>query len=170
MKHKTLVAFGFGAILLITTPFAHAGLVQIDLSAEVNLGFQNSWFINGNEFSSILGSTNGNQGSGIPFNVANVADSSGQGGSNNFWFGLWGGPGNQLFGTPLSVTIPVNQTATTVYNRGRSACSVLAWLPSWRWPEDRANFSRNRIPIECWRTLAPREHPFSFEQPNLGCL
>jgi hypothetical protein len=82
----------------------------------VNLGFTNAWFNNGNEFSSIIGTTNGNQGSPVPFQVANALDTSGQGGNNNFWFGLWGGPGNQLFGSPLSVTIPINLAGvTTVY-------------------------------------------------------
>ncbi len=103
-------------MLLAVTPAAFASFTEIDLSSVVNLGFQNSWFINGSEFTPILGNTTGNQGTGIPFLVANTPDTSGQGGDNNFWFGLWGGPSNQLVGPPLSVTIPVNVAgATTVY-------------------------------------------------------
>lgn len=105
-----------GVLLLAVAPSARADYQPIDLSNYVNLGFTNSWFINGNEFSSIIGATNGNQGSPVPFQVANAPDTSGQGGNNNFWFGLWGGPGNQLFGSPLSVTIPINVAGvTTVY-------------------------------------------------------
>jgi hypothetical protein len=86
------------------------------LSSYVNLGFTNSWFINGSEFGSTIGTTTGNHGLPVPFNVANVADTSGQDGNNNFWFGLWGGAGNQLFGSPLSLTIPVSASNTmTVY-------------------------------------------------------
>ena len=95
---------------------AQAGFVQVDLSAYVNLGFQNSWFINGADFAPLIGSTTGSQGSTVPFLVANPADTLGNGGNNIFWFGLYGGPGNQLRGSPLSVTIPVNVAgATTVY-------------------------------------------------------
>jgi hypothetical protein len=105
----------FGALLFATNAVAQS-YTQVDLSNYVNLGFQNSWFINGPEFNPIIGSTTGNQGSTVPFWVANAPDTSGQGGNNNFWFGLWGGPGNQLFGPPLSVTIPINQAGvSTVY-------------------------------------------------------
>jgi len=104
-----------GALLLSIAPSAR-GLPAYRPVHYVNLGFTNSWFINGNQFSSIIGTTNGNQGSPVPFQVANAPDTSGQGGDNNFWFGLWGGPGNQLFGSPLSVTIPINLAGvTTVY-------------------------------------------------------
>jgi hypothetical protein len=104
-----------GALLLATSAVAQS-FVQVDLSNYVNLGFQNSWFINGNEFAPIVGSTTGNQGSSVPFWVANAPDTSGQGGNNNFWFGLWGGPSNQLLGSPLTVTVPVNQAGvSTVY-------------------------------------------------------
>jgi hypothetical protein len=117
MKHR-LVAAGLiaAAALVGAAGGAQAALTEIDLSSVVNLGFQNAWFINGNQFTPILGSTTGNQGTGIPFLVANTADTSGQGGNNNFWFGLWGGPGNQLTGPAGTVTIPVNVGgATTVY-------------------------------------------------------
>ena len=106
----------FAGALLGLAPSAFANYVTVDLSSYVNLGFMNSWYINGTEFGPIIGTTNGNQGSSIPFAVANAPDTSGQGGNNNFWFGLWGAPGNQLFGSPLSVTIPVNESGvTTVY-------------------------------------------------------
>ena len=105
-----------GALLLSIAPSARADYQPIDLSNYVNLGFTNGWFVNGNEFSSIIGTTNGNQGSPVPFQVANAPDTSGQGGNNNVWFGLWGGPGNQLFDSPLTVTIPINVAGvTTVY-------------------------------------------------------
>jgi hypothetical protein len=43
-------------------------------------------------------------------------DTYGNGGFNNFWFGLYGGPANQLFGSQQSVTIPVaGSTTQTVY-------------------------------------------------------
>jgi hypothetical protein len=104
------------AMVLAVTPSAFADFTEIDLSSVVNLGFQNSWFINGSEFTPILGNTTGNQGTGIPFLVANTPDTQGNGGNDNFWFGLFGGPTNQLDGSPLSVTIPVNVAgATTVY-------------------------------------------------------
>jgi hypothetical protein len=113
---KIATAFVLCTVILAVTPSAFADFTEVDLSSVVNLGFQNSWFINGAEFTPILGNTTGNQGTGIPFLVANTPDSSGQGGDNNFWFGLFGGPGNQLVGSPLSVTIPVNVAgATTVY-------------------------------------------------------
>jgi hypothetical protein len=51
---------------------AHAQYTTVDLSNCVNLGFTNSWFINGSQFSGILGTTNGNQGLPVPFNVANA--------------------------------------------------------------------------------------------------
>lgn len=112
--------FLFGALLLATVPAAAApSFVQVDLSNYVNLGFQNSWFINGPDFSPIIGSTYGNLASPIPFTVANAPDTYGNGGYNNFWFGLYGGPSNQLFGSPLSVTIPINRA-------GVSAVYILA--------------------------------------------
>ena len=115
MKRRLAVLI-FGGMLLGVAPSASANYVTVDLSNYVNLGFTNSWFIDGGEFSSIIGTTTGNQGSSVPFQVANTPDTSGQGGNNNFWFGLWGGPGNQLTGSPLSVTIPINQAGvTTVY-------------------------------------------------------
>jgi len=114
---KNFLLAGLTAAALVSgAGAARAAFTEVDLSPFVNLGFQNSWFINGNEFTPIIGSTTGNQGTGIPFLVANTPDTSGQGGNNNFWFGLWGGPGNQLFGPPGSVTIPVNAAgAQTVY-------------------------------------------------------
>jgi hypothetical protein len=112
-KFALLIA---GTVLVGSAPSALANYIPVDLSNYVNLGFTNSWFINGSEFSPIIGTTFGNQGSSVPFMVANSPDTSGQGGNNNFWFGLWGGPSNQLFGSPLSVTIPINVSGvTTVY-------------------------------------------------------
>jgi hypothetical protein len=107
------MALPAAALLLGSAQPARAGFVQVDLANYVNLGFQNSWFINGNQFSGIIGSTTGNQGSTIPFTVANTPDNSGQGGDDNFWYGLWGGSGNQLDGSPLSITIPINQAGVT---------------------------------------------------------
>jgi hypothetical protein len=75
---------------LSIAPSARADYQPIDLSNYLNLGFTNAWFNNGNEFSSIIGTSNGNQDSPVPFQVANALDTSGQGGNNNFWFGLWG--------------------------------------------------------------------------------
>jgi hypothetical protein len=114
MKH---IATCFtAAVLSALASSAQATYTTVDLSSYVNLGFTNSWFINGSEFSSIIGTTTGNQGLSVPFDVANVPDTSGQGGDNNFWFGLWGGPDNQLTGSPLSVTIPVSTpNVLTVY-------------------------------------------------------
>ncbi len=110
----TRISIGAAAAALCTmVSGAHAQYTTVDLSSIVNLGFTNSWFINGAEFASIIGTTNGNQGSAVPFNVANAADTSGQGGNNNFWFGLWGGPANQLSGAPLSVTIPLSGATNT---------------------------------------------------------
>jgi hypothetical protein len=106
MKNFALIVTG--AALLVVAPSASANYVTVDLSNYVNLGFTNSWFINGSEFLSIIGTTTGNQGSSVPFLVAQTPAGAEQGGNNNFWFGLWGGPFNQLFGTPLSVTIPIN--------------------------------------------------------------
>ncbi len=115
MKKKTGRLFLASALLVSAVPLAQADYQEIDLSNYVNLGFTNSWFINGNEFSGIIGSTTGNQGTGIPFLVANTPDAV-NGGNDNFWFGLDGGPGNQLTGPPLSVTIPVGvANVTTVY-------------------------------------------------------
>ncbi|MDE2283791.1 MAG: PEP-CTERM sorting domain-containing protein [Hyphomicrobiales bacterium] len=106
--NKHVIAAVIGSVVLSVGPIANATTyTEVDLSNYVNLGFTNSWFINGSEFSPIIGATTGNQGSSVPFSVANSPDTSGQGGYNNFWFGLWGGPSNQLTGSPLSVTIPI---------------------------------------------------------------
>jgi hypothetical protein len=107
------IVIGVAAALCAMVSSAQAQYTTVDLSSIVNLGFTNSWFINGAEFASIIGTTNGNQGSAVPFNVANAADTSGQGGNNNFWFGLWGGPTSQLSGPPLSVTIPLSGATNT---------------------------------------------------------
>ena len=113
MKKLALVS---AVVALGAASSAQAAYQTVDLSPYVNLGFTNSWFINGDQFAPIIGTTTGNQGSSVPFNVANVADQSGQGGNNNFWYGLWGGPGNQLSGSPLSLTIPLSTLGvTTVY-------------------------------------------------------
>ncbi|HXQ15815.1 MAG TPA: PEPxxWA-CTERM sorting domain-containing protein, partial [Caulobacteraceae bacterium] len=103
-----------GALSLVgSVSAARAGTTTIDLSTYVNEGFTNSWFINGGEFAPIVGTTTGNQGTGIPFNVANPSD--GLGGNNNFWFGLYSGPGT-LFGPPGSVKIPISTpNVTKVY-------------------------------------------------------
>ncbi|HEV2444961.1 MAG TPA: PEP-CTERM sorting domain-containing protein, partial [Candidatus Sulfopaludibacter sp.] len=100
------------ASLLLLALASSAGATSyttVDLSSIVNLGFQNpySWFINGNQFTPILGSTLGNQGSSVPFLVANTPDATGGSGNDNFWFGLYGSPSSPLFGPPLSVTIPI---------------------------------------------------------------
>jgi hypothetical protein len=93
---------------------AQAGYTTVDLSNYVNEGFTNSWFINGSSFQSALpGTTYGNQGSSIPFQVAATPD--GNGDVNNFWFGLYDGPGS-LFGPPGSITIPVNIANPTSFN------------------------------------------------------
>jgi hypothetical protein len=113
MKSKVL-QFAIGAIAFATASAAEAAnYTGIDLSAYVNEGFTNSWFNNGDQFAPIIGTTTGNQGTGIPFSVANPSD--GNGGNNNFWFGLYSGPGS-LAGPPGSVTIPVTvDGVTTVY-------------------------------------------------------
>jgi hypothetical protein len=90
--------------IYLTGGAAQAGYTTVDLASYVNEGFNNGgWFINGATFAPIIGTTLGNQGSSIPFNVAN--DASG----NNFWFGL--APG--LFGPPGSVTIPISTAGVT---------------------------------------------------------
>jgi len=91
------------AILACASP-VFAATYTVDLSPYVNTGFTNSWFINGAEFAPIIGSTAGDQG--VIFNVANVPD--GNGGYNNFWYGLYGGPGSPT-GPPGSFTIPITQ-------------------------------------------------------------
>jgi hypothetical protein len=93
--------------LCLTAGAAQAGYTTIDLSPYVNEGFTNGWFINGATFAPIIGATYGNQGSAIPFNVANPSD--GNGGNNNFWFGL--APG--LTGPIGSVTIPIAVAGVT---------------------------------------------------------
>ncbi len=104
MRSRLAAILFSGAVLFCcTVPSAFASYTEINLSSFVNLGFQNSWFINGNEFTSIIGDTTGNQGTGIPFMVADTPDPTGNGGSNNFWYGLYGGPGNQLSGTPSAL-------------------------------------------------------------------
>jgi hypothetical protein len=87
---------------------AQAAYTQVDLSPYVNEGFNNGgWYINGTDFLAIVGSTNGNQGSSVPFTVASATDVNGN--QNNFWFGL-NTPGDptSLFGPQGSVTIPVS--------------------------------------------------------------
>jgi hypothetical protein len=69
---------------------------EISIASVVNASFQN--LINGGEFNSILGSTTGNQGTGIPFLVANTP--------NNYWSGAGG---------TSSITIPVGVNTSTVY-------------------------------------------------------
>lgn len=92
--------------LVMMAGTAHATVFEpVDLSPYVNEGFTNSWFINGSWFTPYVGLTHGNFGSQIPFEIANPSD--GAGGHNNFWFGLYSGPGT-LFGSPNSITIPVS--------------------------------------------------------------
>ncbi|MDE2301501.1 MAG: PEP-CTERM sorting domain-containing protein [Sphingomonadales bacterium] len=93
---------------------AQAGYTTVDLSSVVNEGFTNAWFINGGDFSGLDGTTStGNQGSSIPFYVANPSD--GNGNTNNFWYGLYSGPGT-LSGPPGNFTINVAGAGTsTVY-------------------------------------------------------
>ena len=101
------------ALVMMAGSAQAAAFQQIDLSPYVNEGFTNSWFINGADFAPLIGSTYGNWGSTVPFWVANPSD--GAGGNNNFWFGLYSGPGT-LFGPPGSVTIPVwGRNVTKVY-------------------------------------------------------
>jgi hypothetical protein len=88
---------------------AHAGARTVDLSPIVNQGFANGgWFIDGATFEADLpGTTFGNQGSSIAFNVANVPDNL-NGGNLNFWFGLDDGSHTNLGGPAGSATIAVN--------------------------------------------------------------
>lgn len=75
IMRKALVLAGI--LLTGVAPSAMANYVPVDLSNYVNLGFTNSWFINGFEFAPIIGTTFGNQGSSVPFQVADVPDTSG---------------------------------------------------------------------------------------------
>jgi hypothetical protein len=94
--------------ICLTGGAAQAGYTTVDLAPYVNEGFNNGgWFINGYQFAPIIGTTLGNQGSSIPFNVANPSD--GNGGNNNYWFGL--APG--LTGPLGNVTIPVSVFGVT---------------------------------------------------------
>jgi hypothetical protein len=110
MKHP----WGHGLIVsvaLVLGTAAAPALAQtyqtVDLTPYVNEGFTNSWFINGGDFTSYAGVTSmGNQGSAVPFAIANDAN------ANNFWFGLYSGPGT-LFGSPGSFTIPISATGVT---------------------------------------------------------
>jgi hypothetical protein len=84
---------------------AQAQYTTVDLSSYVNQGFAD--LINGGEFTPIIGTTFGNQGSAVPFDVANVPLASGA--DNNFWYGLSGG-------SKQKITIPVTTPGvTTVY-------------------------------------------------------
>jgi hypothetical protein len=104
MFTKKLAVLIAGTVLVGSAPSALANYIPVDLSNYVNLGFTNSWFINGSEFNPIIGTTFGNQGSSVPFMVANTPDTSGQGGNNNFWFGLWGLSAKTLVIFPTSVS------------------------------------------------------------------
>src|SRR5512141_2268820 len=86
------------ALVLGSAPLAHAGYRTVDMSGVVNQGFANGgWFIDGGQFQNDLpGTTTGNQGSPVPFNVANVPDSV-NGGNLNFWFGYDDGSHTNLF-------------------------------------------------------------------------
>lgn len=110
-----LLGVAFAAAIVGSASGAQAALTQIDLSPYVNQGFANGgWFINSGAFSSIVGSTTGNQGSTIPFTVANVNDPNK--GALNYWFGLDDGSGTNLFGPAGSVTIPIAVSGVdTVY-------------------------------------------------------
>ena len=88
---------------------AQAQYTTVDLSSYVNQGFADSWFIDGSEFAPIIGNTFGNQGSAVPFDVANVQSSPTSGIDNNFWYGLFGG-------SKQTITIPVTTPGVrTVY-------------------------------------------------------
>ena len=117
MKSK-LLGLAAAVALFGTASMAQATtLTQIDISPYVNEGFDNGgWFINGSDFAPIVGSTFGNQGSSIPFNVASAPKLDG--GTNNFWFGLFDPSigSSSLFGPLGSVTIPITTAnVTTVY-------------------------------------------------------
>jgi PEP-CTERM motif len=109
--YKSMIA----AAVTLAAGAAHASYTTVDLSNYVNEGFTNGWFLNGASFESDIAgaTTTGNQGSSTPFAVANAPD--GNGGYNNYWFGLYDGPGS-LSGPPGSVTIPVSiSNASTMY-------------------------------------------------------
>jgi hypothetical protein len=102
-----------GLAVLAAATTAHAAYQTVDLTTYVNQGFNNGgWFINGGDFTSLIGTTTGNQGSAVPFLVTDTVDVH-----NNFWFGLDDGTGtDSLFGPPGSLTIPVSATnVSTVY-------------------------------------------------------
>jgi len=107
------------ALMLGSASLAHAGTRTVDMSGVVNQGFDNGgWFIDGAQFHNDLpGTTTGNQGSPIPFNIADVPDPV-NGGHLNFWFGYDDGSHTVLFpnGPPLTMTLNVNVPgATSVY-------------------------------------------------------
>jgi hypothetical protein len=110
---KVAVALAMGVSIAASAAQA-ATYTTVDLTPYVNEGFTNSWFINGGDFAPLGGTTStGNQGSTVPFAIANPSD--GNGDANNFWFGLYSGAGS-LFGPLGSVTIPVAVSGvTTVY-------------------------------------------------------
>jgi len=99
------------ALLLAATGAEASGYQTVDLAPYVNQGFANGgWFIDGGQFQADLpGVTHGNQGSPIPFDVANVPDAV-NGGNLNFWFGNDDGSHTNLFGPTGSVTVAINAT------------------------------------------------------------
>ncbi|HEY0437062.1 MAG TPA: PEPxxWA-CTERM sorting domain-containing protein, partial [Phenylobacterium sp.] len=108
------------AVLLGSASMAHAGYKTVDLSPIVNHGFDNGGFyINGVQPQADLpGTTFGNQGSTIPFNVANVVDTL-NGGFLNYWYGLDDGSRTNLFGgevnySLLNITTPGVRTIYTL--------------------------------------------------------
>ena len=120
MLMKSMLGLSASLAILGAATGAQAAYVQVDLSPYVNQGFTNttSWFINGGDFTSLIGSTNGNQGSPTPFTVANVADGFNADGSprfNNYWFGLDDGAhSDSLFGPLNSTTIAIATPDATV--------------------------------------------------------
>jgi hypothetical protein len=106
-----LYGAAIAAAFLGSASMAHAGYQTVDLAPYVNHGFANSgWFIDGGNFEANLpGTTHGNQGSPLPFNVADVPDNV-NGGNLNFWYGLDDGSRTNLFNGPAgSITVAVNQ-------------------------------------------------------------
>jgi hypothetical protein len=100
------------SVFIAAAPSAFASYYAIPLDKYVNLGFTNSPFINGSQFAPIIGTTTGDEHSPVTFIVSNVADTGGNGGFDNFWYGLYGGPTNQFGGSPLSITIPTGLLGT----------------------------------------------------------